>query len=57
MNKIIIGLMLMLASRLSYASGNILPDPAMWVLIFLSTPWMWGVAVVIIGVIIYALKK
>lgn len=57
MNKIIVGLMLMLASRLSYASGSMIPDPVMWVLIFLSTPWMWGVAVVIIGVIIYALKK
>lgn len=37
----------------AYASGSVIPDPIWWVLIFLSTPWMWGTLIAVIAVLVY----
>lgn len=49
MNKWIVGLI----PGSAYASGSVIPDPIWWVLIFLSTPWMWGTLIAVIAVLVY----
>lgn len=37
----------------AHASGSVIPDPILWILIFLGTPWMWGTLIAVIAVLAY----